>query len=64
MIKKGDEIKDASGNVLAIANRDLYQGQIRRPDDLLLADGSKPVVGSEMPIELVEALTKLSMRPL
>jgi len=64
MIKKGQEIKSKEGETLAIANRNLYAGQHRQRDDLLLPDGSKPSPGTLMPPALILALSKLGMDPI
>ncbi len=63
MIRKGEEIKNRHGEVLAIANRDLYLNDIRQADDFTLPDGSFPRPNELMPTDLVEALEERGMYP-
>lgn len=63
MIHKGEEIKNAKGEVVFIATEDVYVGKEMNGREFVRPDGSYPEIGTLMDKDLVEELDKRGLRP-
>lgn len=60
LMRKGTEIRDERGNVVAKLARDVVTGQVVMPGDFEFMDGRELVVGDPIPEPIVQFLQTAS----